>query len=78
VFAADLEPVLMGMHGATRHLGKVPQADDAGARARSDLQAKRALLRSALETEDYEEAAALRDTIHSLEVELGAPGARRN
>jgi len=38
---------------------------------RAELQGKRALLRSALKLENYEEAATLRDNVRSLEDELG-------
>jgi protein-arginine kinase activator protein McsA len=44
--------------------------DDARARLRADLQTKRALLRSVLRAENYEEAARLRDEIQSLETGL--------
>jgi protein arginine kinase activator len=69
-FRDQLESVLRGMHVALRHRGKVPHRDDAREQKRADLQTKRALLRSALKTEDYEEAANLRDTIRSLEDSL--------
>lgn len=71
-FPAQLESLLEGIHVAIPHRGKVPQVDDARARVRTDLQAKRALLKTALGLENYEEAATLRDQIHSLELGLGA------
>ena len=46
--------------------------DDARARVRSELQSKRALLKTALNLENYEEAASLRDEIRSLETGLVA------
>ncbi len=49
------------------HTGKIPHLNDARARARADLQAKRTLLKSSLSAERYEEAATLRDEIKSLE-----------
>ncbi len=69
-FQEQLDPVLRDLHGALRHRGKVPHMDNARERLRSDLQTKRAMLRSALKTEDYEEAATLRDTIRELETAL--------
>jgi len=75
-FGDQLETVLRGMHVALRHRGKVPHRDDAREQRRADLQTKRALLRSALKTENYEEAAKLRDTIRSLEESLRAGDAK--
>ncbi len=66
-FGSQIESLLEGMHRALRHNGKVFRLDDTRARLRGDLQTKRALLRSALRTENYEEAARLRDEIRCLE-----------
>lgn len=71
-FPAQLESLLEGIHVAIPHRGKAPQVDDARARVRADVQSKRALLKTALGLENYEEAATLRDQIHSLELGLGA------
>lgn len=71
-FVDQLEPVLREMHFALRHRGKVPHRDDVREQMRADLQTKRALLRSALKTENYEEAAKLRDGIRSIEDSLRA------
>ena len=66
-FGDHVESILEGMHRGVVHRGKVPRVDDDQARVRSDLQTKRALLRSAVRTENYEEAAQLRDEIRVLE-----------
>ena len=71
-FSADVEPMLVALHGSAQHKGKTSKMGDVRTRLCSDLQTKRALLRSALETERYEEAAALRDGIRKLETALGA------
>lgn len=71
-FPAQLEGLLEGFHEGVHHKGKVPKLDDARARVRSDLQSKRGLLKTALSTENYEEAASLRDEIRALELGLGA------
>lgn len=70
-FLEELEPVLHGLHPALRHRGKAPHRDESRESQRMDLQTKRALLRSALKTENYEEAAILRDSIKDLEAGLG-------
>lgn len=76
-FCDELPALLVKLHGAATHRGKTPQAPDEGSQLRSDLQAKRALLRSMLKAENYEEAAKLRDEIRELESGLYAsnPGA---
>lgn len=71
-FPAELEGLLEGIHIALTHRGKVPRLDDARVRVRSELQSKRALLKTALGVENYEEAAILRDQIRALEIGLGA------
>lgn len=70
-FAEPLDSVLRSLHGALRHRGKSPRVDDLREQMRSQLQNKRALLRTSLKMENYEAAATLRDEIRSLEDELG-------
>ena len=70
-FTADLESVIHTLHGGTHHAGKSPGMDDMRTRLREDLQSKRAVLRSAVQLENYEEAAALRDDIRQIETMLG-------
>src|SRR6476469_5888522 len=73
VFRAGLVPILQRIHRATRHVGKVPRrvagpspdADRAGPSA--ELLELRQQLRRAVEAEDYERAAALRDLIRHKE-----------
>lgn len=73
-FAEDLESILTDLHGSSRHVGKSPRVDDDRARLTASLQTKRGLLRSALTTESYEDAAMLRDEIRQLESTLGGAG----
>lgn len=72
-----LSVFLREIHGSLQHRGKTRQKDDKRERLRSELQVKRVLLRTALESENYEEAAVLRDAIRELEAALSAapPGA---
>lgn len=70
-FGEQLQPLLRGLHTAMRHRGKAAHAVDAREQVRVDLKTKRALLRSALKMEHYEEAAVLRDQIKALEVQFG-------
>ena len=66
-FEEELTPTLSKTHLGMTHQGKVPTLDDTRARVRADLQTKRALLKSSLGAERYEEAAVLRDEIKALE-----------
>ena len=69
-FAGQLQPTLQRIHGALRHTGKAPEADPAVAE-RKQRQARieqlRALIGEAVQSEDYEQAAKLRDEIRMLE-----------
>jgi len=69
-FKEELAELLAKQQGATVHKGKAAHLTDARTQLRSDLRAKRALLRSVLKAENYEEAATLRDEIRSLETGL--------
>jgi len=69
-FPIQLESILEGIHIGLIHRGKIPRQDDVRVKVRANLQNKRALLKSALGTENYEEAASLRDEIQALETGL--------
>lgn len=70
-FADEVEPLLQGLHGSVHHIGKSPHVSDARTNLRAALQTKRALLRTAIRDEHYEEAAGLRDSIRQIEIDLG-------
>ncbi len=67
VFAEPLEGMLKQMHKGVQHIGKVPKA----LRAKLDITKQRGhlneQLHKAIETENYEEAARLRDQLKELE-----------
>jgi protein arginine kinase activator len=77
-FAEELEPILTDAHGSSHHVGKTPRVTDVRSRMNSGLQTKRNLLRSALQTESYEEAAMLRDEIRELEAALASTVEKNN
>jgi protein arginine kinase activator len=68
IFETQLRAILRRIHGSTQHLGKVyvPPASHPGDRA-ARLTALRLKLQRAIETEDFERAAVLRDQIRELE-----------
>ena len=66
-FQLKLAPLLKRIHGSEHHVGKVPKKAPKGVEAVSKLQGLRLKLRKAVETEEFEEAAKLRDEIRELE-----------
>jgi protein arginine kinase activator len=76
--SAELESLLEGIHDGLTHHGKTPQMDDERAVARAELQTRRGLLKTALDMEDYEAAAGLRDAIQLLESGLNSGNAEGN
>jgi len=71
-FAEGLGGLLKSMHKGTRHVGKVPE----GLRTKRDLSEQMNLLQKkllkAIETENFEQAALLRDEIKQLNSRLEA------
>jgi protein arginine kinase activator len=74
-FRTGLEPILLRIHRATRHVGKVPRRRAPSAAGEVGLLELRQRLRQAVEREDYERAAQFRDLIRQKEVsdEPGQP-----
>jgi len=67
VFRAHIEPLLLRVHNARSHRGRLPGGDD-GSRQRSQhLSELRSKLEAAIREEAYESAARLRDEIQELE-----------
>ena len=67
LFAADLLRRRYPNSGKFRHVGRLPAALESYRTVLTDLSAAREKLRTALESEDYETAAACRDRIRELE-----------
>jgi protein arginine kinase activator len=70
-FSRELMPLLENIHGETQHTGKIPKRAPDASQRQYRLIKMRNQLRSAIEGEQYEEAARLRDEIQKLEAELG-------
>jgi protein arginine kinase activator len=66
-FRDELLPLLESIHGETRHCGKTPRRQPQNKQMQSELIQLRTRLKQAITTEDYEEAARLRDRIRQLE-----------
>jgi len=67
VFQAELMPLLENIHGETRHCGKTPRRYPQNKKTEAELVQLRQRLKRAVDREDYEEAARLRDQIKTLE-----------
>lgn len=66
-FRQSLRPLLRRIHGEPRHLGKAPHRDGERFARRREMQRLHEELERAIGREDYERAAALRDSIRQLE-----------
>jgi len=67
-FAAALTPLIERAHeGATHHVGKVPPTAGEGVTRETGLLRLRRTLQEAIDDEDYERAARVRDEIKTLE-----------
>lgn len=69
-FQTGLEPLLRKIHSSVAHTGKVPRRTGGKVRIRKEIQDFRHQLQQAIQREDYEHAASLRDEIRKLEKEL--------
>ncbi len=68
-FQRDVRSILSQMAGRTRHVGKLPQSETPNEEAGPDRESLAIELRDAIEREDYESAALLRDRIRELETD---------
>ncbi|MBN1504020.1 MAG: UvrB/UvrC motif-containing protein [Candidatus Eisenbacteria bacterium] len=69
-FRAQLRPVLRRVHGSTRHSGKSPSKDGAKYARRREIQKLQEELDRAIQHEEFEMAAELRDKIRKMEAAL--------
>ncbi len=68
-FQAQLDPLILNIHGETQHGGKSPKRCPEGAAQRTQLIRLRREMKEAIEEEDYERASKLRDQIQRIEAE---------
>jgi protein arginine kinase activator len=66
-FAQEVELLLKSVQGSTRHEGKYPRRMGAGILNKRQVTELRNALKAAIEAENYEEAARLRDEIKAIE-----------
>ncbi len=66
-FDAELEPLIVNIHGATKHVGKHPKRTAGDSDWQTKLIRLRRELKEAIDDERYERASALRDEIKRIE-----------
>ena len=73
-FSDYIAGALKNIHGTSEHKGKIPQSCGdkyADLITKRELEETRLLLKKAVEAEEFEEAARLRDIINSLQEKVG-------
>jgi protein arginine kinase activator len=66
-FAAELEPLIINIHGETEHAGKRPARYTGGTESRTQLIRLRREMKEAITEERYEKAKELKDEIKKVE-----------
>jgi protein arginine kinase activator len=67
IYGDKLKPIMKRLHGNTEHTGKVPVKLSGKLNQTRELDSLRASLAKAIQEEEYEKAAELRDKIRELE-----------
>lgn len=69
-FREPLTALLQRIHGNTQHAGRIPGGVHSGASIRMNIDRLREQLKKAVDAEEYEKAAKLRDAIRALTIQL--------
>ncbi len=69
-FKTPMSALLQRVHGNTQHAGRVPGGAHNGTSIRMNIDRLRQKLQKAIDDEEYEQAAKLRDTIRALTAQL--------
>jgi len=69
-FRQQLIPLIQRIHGKTAHNGKIPQSAGQEITAKAKISELEAQLKKAIDAQEFEKAAALRDQINSLKNSL--------
>lgn len=73
-FRERLEPVLRRIHGSSTHTGKVPEHIKGRISVTREIEQLKLQLKEAINKEEFEQAARLRDSIRELEDKLSREG----
>lgn len=71
IYSERLKPLVRRLHGNIKHTGKVPSKITKTIKASKEIEELKELLGQAIQNEEYEKAAELRDKIKSVEVVEG-------
>lgn len=71
IFGSRLDPLVKRIHGSTEHQGKVPQRRGGDLRIRKEIDDLKKEMQKAVDKEEFERAAEIRDQIKELKQELG-------
>ncbi len=69
-FADELPPLLKAMHRSEQHVGKVPAEESVRVKATTELASLELALKKAVDAENFEEAARVRDQISAWRLKL--------
>jgi protein arginine kinase activator len=75
-FRKSLSPLLRKIHGSGQHIGKATSISSKSLKAKFELQTLQSRLAKAIQAEEFEEAAVVRDKIRELEREFEAKAKR--
>jgi len=71
VFRSQFEAMLSRIHANTQHTGKIPASAGKRLQAKKELENLKQKLKTSIETQDFEQAAVLRDEIKTIEEKEG-------
>ncbi|MBA4032380.1 MAG: DNA helicase UvrBC [Planctomyces sp.] len=74
-FREELSRLIENIHSEVQHVGKVPKRQPDASRQQFDLIRLKLRLKEAVDEEQYEEAASIRDQIRRVEADLRSPSA---
>lgn len=66
-YGDKMKPILKRLHGNSEHVGKAPAAVSKGLEFSREIEKLKELLGKAIQTEEYEKAAEIRDRIKEME-----------
>ena len=69
-FGKQLNPLIRRIHGSDKHTGKIPHNVDSKIKIKRDLEELNKRLKKAIENEEYELAAKIRDELKAKNQEL--------
>jgi len=69
-FKTPMSALLQRLHGNTQHAGRIPDGAHSGVSIRINIDRLKQKLQAAIQDEEYEQAAKIRDAIRALNIQL--------